>query len=609
MRLKTFFVLLLAGIWGIGSWWWYTCKIKSYCAESSPLSALIGSGLQTATDNYNELMGQAGTDRIGESNAATSQDDSAASITAETAPTDHSSPAPTTATSIDDTATTTDNSGTPSNSGTASAETSTTETRETAASTDATAATAPTTTVQTDSNAQTDASAAETATADTAATTPTDDKASQNTTGTDTAEGDQDKVADTEAATSQNTNEAEATTIDPTPPSQTDTTDSDGDGLSDALEQRLATNPNSPDSDGDGLHDQAEVGDNPTQPRDSDNDGIIDAKDTDDDNDGDLTSDEAADPDQNGLPDDARDDNADGTPDYLDATTNQESRDDDGDGLSNSVEKRIGTNPTLTDSDGDGLSDRYESADQKDSDGDGTIDALDPDDDDDGIMTVMESADPNGDGNPDDAVDSNDNNKPDYLDTDNTPSELPSEREIQQGVTSSTDSDANATTVGDSSNTEQSAVPIPEDTAEPQDGSDTATASSEAAPQAPTSEAATNTEPVNIESRQLYFSFRSTELELEDNVAQYVDQVIKQLNDHPNVKIKLTGHTDSVGRGGPNRELGLKRARQVRDMLVKRGAPREQIEVDSAGEGEPIADNQTETGRRKNRRVELEQIQ
>ena len=85
--------------------------------------------------------------------------------------------------------------------------------------------------------------------------------------------------------------------------------------------------------------------------------------------------------------------------------------------------------------------------------------------------------------------------------------------------------------------------------------------------------------------------------------------MIKQLKDNPDVKIKLTGHTDSVGRGAPNRALGLQRARQVRDMMVKRGAPEKQIEVSSAGEGEPIADNQTEAGRKKNRRVELEQIQ
>ncbi|MGB1257150.1 MAG: OmpA family protein, partial [Thiolinea sp.] len=84
--------------------------------------------------------------------------------------------------------------------------------------------------------------------------------------------------------------------------------------------------------------------------------------------------------------------------------------------------------------------------------------------------------------------------------------------------------------------------------------------------------------------------------------------VIKQLKDNPDVKIKLTGHTDSVGRGAANRRLGRKRAEQVRDMLVKRGAPKKQIEVDSAGESEPVANNRTDAGRKKNRRVELEQI-
>jgi outer membrane protein OmpA-like peptidoglycan-associated protein len=113
----------------------------------------------------------------------------------------------------------------------------------------------------------------------------------------------------------------------------------------------------------------------------------------------------------------------------------------------------------------------------------------------------------------------------------------------------------------------------------------------------------------SINKARLYFPFRSSEPELADDVVSYFDLIIKQLKDNPEVKIRVTGHTDSVGRGAANRRLGRERAEQVRDMLVKQGAPKAQILVDSKGEGEPIADNQTDAGRKKNRRVELEQVE
>ncbi len=95
--------------------------------------------------------------------------------------------------------------------------------------------------------------------------------------------------------------------------------------------------------------------------------------------------------------------------------------DSDGDGLMDSVEKVIGTDPLKADSDGDGIGDKQEVDDPTvplDHDKDGLIDALDADDDNDGILTRYEMPDPNGDGNPADARDSDSDGKPDYLDAD-----------------------------------------------------------------------------------------------------------------------------------------------------------------------------------------------
>lgn len=98
-------------------------------------------------------------------------------------------------------------------------------------------------------------------------------------------------------------------------------TDTDNDGLLDSQEKILGTNPLKRDSDGDKVSDAIEIGMDINAPQDSDHDGIIDALDTDDDNDGILTMIEDLNKDGSPINDDTDDD---GVPNYLDAN-------DDGD--------------------------------------------------------------------------------------------------------------------------------------------------------------------------------------------------------------------------------------------------------------------------------------
>jgi len=74
---------------------------------------------------------------------------------------------------------------------------------------------------------------------------------------------------------------------------------------------------------------------------------------------------------------------------------------------------------------------------------------------------------------------------------------------------------------------------------------------------------------------------------------------------HEGVAVRITGHTDDIGSERDNQILSEGRANAVRDALISRGIAATRIEAVGKGENEPIADNATEEGRAKNRRVEF----
>ncbi len=84
-----------------------------------------------------------------------------------------------------------------------------------------------------------------------------------------------------------------------------------------------------------------------------------------------------------------------------------------------------------------------------------------------------------------------------------------------------------------------------------------------------------------------------------------INRVAGVMNQYPKTLIRVEGHTDSIGSNEYNMGLSNRRATAVKNLLVQRGISASRIEVVGFGETVPVASNNTEAGRQKNRRVEI----
>jgi outer membrane protein OmpA-like peptidoglycan-associated protein len=84
-----------------------------------------------------------------------------------------------------------------------------------------------------------------------------------------------------------------------------------------------------------------------------------------------------------------------------------------------------------------------------------------------------------------------------------------------------------------------------------------------------------------------------------------LDPFASSVRDDPNVRLTIVGHTDSTGSDRINNPLSIERAQSVRDYLAARGVSPQRVEVAGRGSREPVADNGTDAGRARNRRVEI----
>jgi outer membrane protein OmpA-like peptidoglycan-associated protein len=84
-----------------------------------------------------------------------------------------------------------------------------------------------------------------------------------------------------------------------------------------------------------------------------------------------------------------------------------------------------------------------------------------------------------------------------------------------------------------------------------------------------------------------------------------LEKLVALMNENSSIEILLSGHTSSEGSAALNRELSLKRVRSCKDYLIAKGIDDGRISIKGVGPDMPIAPNDTETNRAKNRRVEM----
>src|SRR5512137_675174 len=100
-------------------------------------------------------------------------------------------------------------------------------------------------------------------------------------------------------------------------------------------------------------------------------------------------------------------------------------------------------------------------------------------------------------------------------------------------------------------------------------------------------------------------SFDVGRAEIKPNFAPILDKFAQSLNQNPASTVRIIGHTDSSGTDAINNPLSVNRAASTRDYLVAHGVNSQRIAIDGRGSQQPIADNGTEAGRARNRRVEI----
>lgn len=103
----------------------------------------------------------------------------------------------------------------------------------------------------------------------------------------------------------------------------------------------------------------------------------------------------------------------------------------------------------------------------------------------------------------------------------------------------------------------------------------------------------------------LHINFDVDKASLRPDAQPVIAEIHKLLTEAPNLKLSIEGHTDSTGTPEHNKTLSTERAASVREALVGRGIDAARLSSTGFGQGKPVADNSTEAGRAKNRRVEL----
>ena len=84
-----------------------------------------------------------------------------------------------------------------------------------------------------------------------------------------------------------------------------------------------------------------------------------------------------------------------------------------------------------------------------------------------------------------------------------------------------------------------------------------------------------------------------------------INRIVQLMTENPDLKFSVEGHTDSTGNATSNQTLSEQRAQAIVDKLVELGIAKDRLTAVGKGQNNPIADNSTDEGRAKNRRVEF----
>ena len=84
-----------------------------------------------------------------------------------------------------------------------------------------------------------------------------------------------------------------------------------------------------------------------------------------------------------------------------------------------------------------------------------------------------------------------------------------------------------------------------------------------------------------------------------------INRIVQLMNENPTLKFSVEGHTDSTGNAASNQTLSEQRSQAIVDKLVELGIAKDRLTAVGKGQNSPIADNTTDEGRAKNRRVEF----
>jgi len=109
-----------------------------------------------------------------------------------------------------------------------------------------------------------------------------------------------------------------------------------------------------------------------------------------------------------------------------------------------------------------------------------------------------------------------------------------------------------------------------------------------------------------IRLNNIFFEYEKADLSSTSRAE--LNRVLALMNEYPNLKIEVSGHTDNVGSRDYNLRLSTRRAQAVADYLISKGIASGRIKSVGYGFDKPVATNTTEEGRKLNRRSEIKII-